>query len=97
MRALHKKTPKLTVAVGDKKLLLLEQDNVAGNVNDQFEKVRGDSEANQLLAGVDEVWWVLTAILETEGTIFSNRMKPFQSDDNTYCSLDVRTGEFWRA
>lgn len=97
MKALHKKAPKLTVAAGDKKLLLLEQDNIAGSVPDQFDKVRGDSEANRLLAGVDEVWWVLTAILESEHTIFTSLMTPLRSENNSYCSLNVGTGEFWQA
>lgn len=97
MRALRKKAPKLAVADGDRKLLLLEQDSVAGWVPDQFEKVRGDPETNQLLAGVDEVWLALTAILESEGALFTSRIMPFQSENNTYSSLNVRTGEFWRA
>jgi hypothetical protein len=87
---------KLSAANADKRILLLESDSVAGSIEDQYARVRDEARVRSLRSGVDEIWGVLTAILETENVIFTNRIDPAEGDDRSLCSLNLLTGEFWR-
>ncbi len=87
---------KLSAADADKRILLLESNSVAGSIEDQYTRVRDQASVRSLPGSVDEIWGVLTAILETENVIFTNRIDPAEFDDRSLCSLNVSTGEFWR-
>ncbi len=93
---LEHKLLKLSAASADKRILLLESDSVTGTIEDQYARVRDEPSVRSLRGGVDEVWGVLTAILETENVIFTNRIDPEDGDDRSLCSLNLITGEFWR-
>ena len=93
---LERKLLKLSAANADKRILLLESDSVAGSIEDQYARVRDQASVRSLRGGVDEIWGVLTAILETEKVIFTNRIDPAEGDDRSLCSLNLITGEFWR-
>jgi hypothetical protein len=95
IRALERKIPKLSASIAEKKLLLLEKDAVAGTIESQFEQIPEDHEVRKSLAGIDEVWSVNTAGLESESVIFTNQVVPC-FDRATICSLNVNSGEFWR-
>jgi len=95
IRALANKIPKLSASSAEKKILLLEKDAVAGTIENQFEQVPEDHEIKNLLLDIDEVWSANTAGLECENVIFTNLVMP-RFDRATICSLNVRTGEFWR-
>jgi hypothetical protein len=86
---------KLSAANADKRILLLENDSIAGSIEEQYARVRNDARVRNLRSGVDEIWGVLTAILETENIIFTNRIDS-EGDDRSLCSLNLHTGEFWR-
>jgi len=92
---LRNKVPKLSVAAGDKKILLLEKDSVAGTIESQSEQVKDSDEVKQLLRGIDEIWTTKTAGLQKENVIFTNKIWP-ERDRSTICSLDPSTGRFWR-
>jgi hypothetical protein len=74
----------------------LESDSVAGSIDEQFARVRDEAGVRSLRSDVDEIWGVLTAILDSENVIFTNRIDPKDDDDCSLCSLNVITGEFWR-
>lgn len=95
--ALKKKAPKLRDTAAEKKILLLEKDAAAGTIESQFEQLPDEPEIRALLAGIDEIWSLNTAGLESEGVIFTNRVTPPTDRNFTFCSLNVLTGEFWRA
>jgi hypothetical protein len=95
LSSLKNKVPKLSVAAGDKKILLLEKDAVAGTIESQFEQVKDSDEVRQLLRGIDEIWTTNTAGLQKENVIFSNKIWPEQ-DRSTICSLDISTARFWQ-
>ena len=87
---------KLSAAKADKRILLLESDSVTGAIDERYACVRDDARAKSLRRDVDEVWCVLTALLDSENVIFTNRVDPEDNDDRSLCSLNVNTGEFWR-
>jgi hypothetical protein len=93
---LERKLMKLSAANADKRILLLESDSVAGSIEDQYACVRDAASFRSLRSGVDEIWGVLTAILESENVIFTNRIDPAEGDDRSLCSLNLITGEFWQ-
>jgi hypothetical protein len=97
IRALANKIPKLSASRADKKILLLEQDNVAGTIESQFGQIPEDHEIRKLLRDIDEIWSVKTFALETENVIFTNLLVPSMPwfDPATFCSLNVQTGKFW--
>jgi len=95
-RTLEQGLRKLSAANADKRILLLESDSVAGSIEDQYARVRDEASVRSLRGGVDEIWGVLTAVLETENVIFTNRIDPGDDDERTLCSLNLITGEFWR-
>lgn len=97
IRALASKIPKLSASSADKKILLLEQDNVAGTIESQFGKIPEDHEIRRLLRDIDDIWSVKTFALETENVIFTNLIVPSMPwfDPATFCSLNFRTGQFW--
>jgi hypothetical protein len=74
---------------------LLEKDAVSGTIEKQFEQVPNEHEIKELLVGIDEIWSVNTAGLESEKVIFTNQIMP-RVDYTTICSLNVRTDDFWR-
>jgi hypothetical protein len=94
IRALANKIPKLSASSAEKKILLLEQDHVAGTIEHQFEQIPGDHEIRKLLRDIDEIWSAKTFALETENVIFTNLLMPW-FDPATICSLNFRTGRFW--
>jgi hypothetical protein len=93
---LERKLQKLSVANADKRILLLESESVAGSVDDQYACVRDEAGVKSLRSDIDEIWGVLTAILDSENVIFTNRIDPEDDEDCSLCSLNVITGEFWR-
>jgi hypothetical protein len=93
---LETKLLKLSVANADKRILVLESDSVTGSIEDLYARVRDEVRIRSLRSGVDEIWAVLTAILDSENLIFTNRIDPEDGDDGSLCSLNVITGEFWR-
>ena len=93
---LERKLLKLSAANVDKRILVLESDSIAGSIEDQYARVRDEASVRSLWGGVDEIWGVLTAILDSENVIFTNRIDPAEGDDRTLCSLNLITGEFWR-
>jgi hypothetical protein len=93
---LERKLLKLSAANADKCILLLESDSFADSIEDQYACVRDEPNIRSLRSGVDEVWGVPTAILESENVTFTNRMDPAEDDDRSLCSLNLITGEFWR-
>jgi hypothetical protein len=93
---LEHKLLKLSAAKADMRILLLESDSVAGSIEDEYARVRDEANVRSLRRGVDEIWGVLTAILESENVIFTNRIDPAQDDNRSLCSLNLITGEFWR-
>jgi hypothetical protein len=93
---LERKLLNLSVASADKRILLLESDSVAGSIEDEYARVRDEASFRSLRSGVDEIWGVLTAILESENVIFTNRIDPPEDDDRSLCSLNLTTGEFWQ-
>jgi hypothetical protein len=93
---LERKLLKLSAANADKRILLLESDSIAGSIEDQYARIRDEASVRSLWGGVDEIWGVLTPILESENVIFTNRIDPEEGDDRTLCSLNLVTGEFWR-
>jgi hypothetical protein len=95
-RTLEQGLRKLSAANAEKRILLVESDSAAGSIEDQYARVRDEASVRSLRGGVDEIWGVLTAILETENVIFTNRIDPGDDDDRSLCSLNVTTGEFWR-
>lgn len=94
--ALERKLPKLAEARADKRILLLEKDSVAGTIEDQYAMVRDEPGIKNLRRGVDEIWGVITAGLENEDVIFTNPVDPSEDDNHSFCSLNVKTGEFWQ-
>lgn len=92
IRALQKKVPKLSAHANAKKILLLEQDAIAGRTESQFERLLDDPEIKGLLRLIDEVWGVNTSVLESDGTIFTNQIWPTIGINR--CSLDLHTGKF---
>ena len=95
-RTLEHELRKLSAANADKRILLLESDSVAGSIEDQYSRVRDEASVRSLRGGVDEIWGVLTASLETENVIYTSRIDPGDADDRSLCSLNLITGEFWR-
>jgi hypothetical protein len=95
IRAMRNKIPKLSVSNAEKKILLLEKDAVAGTIESQFEQIAADHEVRNLLLSIDEIWSANTAGLEREAVLFTNLLWP-QLDRATICSLNIRTGRFWR-
>lgn len=95
IRALRNKIPKLSWSNAEKKILVLEKDAVAGTIESQFEKIADNHEIRNLLLGIDEIWSANTAGLEREAVLFTNLLWP-QLDRATICSLNMRTGRFWR-
>jgi len=95
--ALKKKLPKLAACAADRKILLLEKDAVAGTIESQFEQLPDAPEIKALLAGIDEIWSVNTAGLDSEGVIFTDRIMPTDRDRTLCSSLNVLTEELWRA
>jgi hypothetical protein len=93
---LEHKLLKLSAASADKRILLLESDSIAGSIEDQYARVRDEASVRGLWGGVDEIWGVLTAILDSENVIFTNRIDAAEGDDRSLCSLNLITGEFWR-
>jgi hypothetical protein len=93
---LEDKLLKLSAANADKRILLLESDLIAGSIEDQYARVRDEVSVRSLRSGVDEIWGVLTATLESDNVIFTIRIDPPDGDDCSLCSLNVITGEFWR-
>jgi hypothetical protein len=93
---LERKLLKLSAANADKRILLLESDSVAGSIEDEYARARDEARVRSLRSGVDEIWGVLTAILESENVIFTNRIDPAEGDDRSLCSLNLITGEFWQ-
>lgn len=94
--ALENKIPKLAAATTDKKILLLEKDAVAGNVEEQFGMLPDDSHIKALLGSIDEIWTVDTAALESEDVIFTNQVYPPLYDNTNFCSLVLGTDKFWQ-
>jgi hypothetical protein len=94
--ALGKKIPKLAAAKADKRILLLEKDAVAANVEEQFWKLPREGEIVSLLESIDEIWTVDTSALESEQVIFTNQIEPMLEDHANFCSLHLVTDEFWR-
>jgi hypothetical protein len=94
--ALEHKLLKLSAANADRRILLLESDSVTGSIEAQYARVRDQASLKNLRSGIDEIWGALTAILESENVIFTNRIDPAEDDDRSLCSLNVITGEFWR-
>ena len=94
--ALGKKIPKLAAAKADKKILLLEKDAVAANVEEQFWKLPREGEIVSLLQSIDEIWTVDTSVLQSEQVIFTNQIEPMLEDHANFCSLHLVTDEFWR-
>lgn len=94
--ALERKLLKLSAATADKRILLLESDAVAGSIDQRYACVRREAGVKSLRGDVDEVWAALTAVLDSENIIFTNRIDPEDEDDCSLCSLNVVTGEFWR-
>jgi hypothetical protein len=80
--------------MGERKILLLEKDSVAGTVESMFEQIPDELEIRELLAGIDEIWVARTAGLERESVIFTNQIMP--NNLSTFCSLNILTGLFWR-
>lgn len=95
IRAMRNKIPKLSASNADKKILLLEKDAVAGTIESQFEQIRAEHEIRNLLSGIDEIWSANSAGVEREGVLFTNLLWP-HFDRATICSLNIRTGRFWR-
>ena len=89
--------PKLAACAADRKILLLEKDAVAGTIESQFEQLPDAPEIKALLAGIDEIWSVNTAGLDSEGVIFTDRIMPTDRDRTLCSSLNVLTEELWRA
>ncbi len=94
--ALGKKIPKLAAAKADKKILLLEKDAVAGNVEEQFRQLPREGEIVSLLGSIDEIWTVDTSVLESEQVVFTNQIEPMLEDNANFCSSHLVTDEFWR-
>lgn len=95
MKALRDKIPKLAVYTDATKLLLFEKDAVAGTVESQFGQLPATAEIEELLRQVDAIWMVNSCYIEPESKIFTNDIWPTLRE--TVCSLDLETGEFWRA
>jgi hypothetical protein len=93
---LERKLLTLSATNADKRILLLESDSVAGSIEDQYARVRDEVRIRSLRRGVDEIWGVLTATLESENVIFTNRIDPAEGDDRSLCSLNLITGDFWQ-
>ncbi|MGC2247436.1 MAG: hypothetical protein WA609_12605, partial [Terriglobales bacterium] len=91
-KALRDKVPKLSAFTCGKKVLLLEQDGVTGNIGDRFTNLPPGSELSALLGKLDEVWSVYTYGLKTEAVIFTGLLWPSVRD--FMCSLNLRTGNF---
>ena len=95
VRALERKVPKLAEYLGYTKILLLDKYAIAGTIESQFERLpQGDAHIDGLLGSVDEIWSVNTSILESEGWIYFNQVRPHLGFFR--CGTSVRTGEFWR-
>jgi hypothetical protein len=94
--ALVRKLPKLSAAQADKRILLLEKDSVAGTIENQYAQVRDETGIRSLRKGIDEIWVVITAGLDSENVIFTNPVDPQEDDNRSFCSLNVVTGEFWQ-
>ena len=94
IRALKRKLPKLSAVTGAKKVLLFEKDAIAGTIESQFEQLPDDPEFRGLVALIDEIWSANTSYLESEETIFTNQVWPDVYTNR--CSLNLRTGKFWR-
>ncbi len=95
LKALRDKIPKLAVYTGATKLLLLEKDAVAGTVESQFGQLPQTAEVGELLRQIDAIWMVNSCYIESESMIFTNDIWPTLR--KTVCSLNLETGEFWRA
>jgi len=94
VRALERKIPKLSAFVGGRRILLLEQDAIAGTTERQFEQLPDDQHVRDLLGRIDEVWSVKTPGLRGENTIFTSQFWPEMYVNR--CSLNLSTGRFWR-
>jgi hypothetical protein len=76
--------------------LLLESNAAAGSIEDQYRCIRDEVIIRSLRNHASEIWGVLTAILDSEHLLFTNRIDPEDDGDCTLCSLDIVTGEFWQ-
>lgn len=94
IKALKEKIPKLAKHASAKKILLFERDARAGTIENQFEQLHADPAVKGLLGLIDEVWLAKTPDLESEGVISTNQVWPRMGTNR--CSLDLRTGKFWR-
>lgn len=94
IRALKEKVPKLSAHASVKKILLFEQDAISGTTENQFEQLPHDPNITELLRLLDEVWSAKTACLGSEHAIFTSQIWPAVGTNR--CSLDLRTGRFWR-
>jgi hypothetical protein len=74
----------------------LEKDAVAGTIEGQFEQLPDEPEIKSLLAGIDQVWRVNTAVLRSENVIFANQVMPPIESNGNLGSLNLQTGRFWR-
>lgn len=96
LSGLRNKVPKLSTAVADMRILLLEKNAVAGTIESQLELVKDSEEVKRLLAGIDQIWVANTSALQNENVLFTNKLWP-ERDRSSVCSLDLVTGRFWQA
>jgi hypothetical protein len=94
VRALEKKVPKLSARTEEKRILLLEQDAMAGSTDSQFERLPDDPFIKRLLQLIDEVWLAMTACLRSDNAIFTWQLWPAIYVNR--CSLELNTGVFRR-
>ena len=69
-KALSDKLPKLSAAQAGKRILLLEQNDVARGFQEPTKAIRSVQSQFPDLANIDEVWLARTPVWETEGIVW---------------------------
>jgi hypothetical protein len=73
-KAIKRKVPKLARTNADKRILLLQREQISMSDNEILVEVEKLASIYPDLARVDEVWMVNTSIMESEGCVYLSRL-----------------------
>jgi hypothetical protein len=73
-KAIKRKVPKLVRAQADKRILLLQREHISMGDTEILELVEKIAPQYPDLAKVDEIWFVNTSIMESEGWVYLSRL-----------------------
>ena len=73
-KAIKRKVPKLARAKADKKLLLLQREQMSMSESEVLTEIEKLASLHPDLAKVDEIWMANTSIVESEGWVYLSRL-----------------------